>query len=685
MATYEQLRAAQRKAHNAGDVQAAKRYTERIANNEYDDSVSNWRSGLRGFNQGTTLGLGEETTSGIAALGTTLFGPGESGITKTPDRGFFDRYLENYRGALESSREDLEASRREDPWITGLSEFGGGLTTVGLGGAANITRGKGLLEGAKSLAVQGGKIGGAAGYGYSEFDPALAAMSGQDSDVFIDQLGGAAGDVAKMTAIGGGMGLTLPFAGAGARAAGRGVINKISKLVNKPFTEQAQLTEEARKLVAKSFDEDVVNGKLSYEQLQRELDEIPGMTLADISPAVRDLAETMSQTNTPGARMVRDFFQKRHENQVNRIAPRLVKELGREDETFHVAFKNLTDDMERQGDKLYKEAYSEITQITPAMAKLFANSEMKYAVKHAKRLNASENPGSNLPALAIGELISGRDAHTILRGVRAHVNSLFTGQNAKKDLGNVVKTKLQKPLNDMITEQLPGLREAQKVWGDGATLKDAAKAGKRLFLDDPEVTADIVQNMTGAEKMMFKMSALNKLVNELKRAPGTANVMNKLMTPIRREALSAAFDNKTSFSNFMRYAEKEAEMAKTSIQAIANSASLRRANQQVTGEGMEIAGALGYEGGIRSSLLGPQSARYVGKQINRFLGSEEKEKAALAATSMAQGQRLLDPNLTTLQQPKTLGGLIDTGVPQSVSTGLQGLLATDLPQPDWGR
>ena len=199
------------------------------------------------------------------------------------------------------------------------------------------------------------------------------------------------------------------------------------------------------------------------------------------------------------------------------------------------------------------------------------------------------------------------------------------------------------------------------------------------------MTADIVQNMTGAEKMMFKMSALNKLVNELKRAPSTANVMNKLMTPIRREALSAAFDNKTAFNNFMRYAEKEAEMAKTSIQVIANSASIRRANQQLVGEGMEIAGALGYEGGIRSSLLGPQSARYVGKQINRFLGSEAKEKARLDATSMAQGQRLLDPNLTTLQQPKTLGGLIDTGVPQSVSTGLQGLLATDLPQPDWGR
>lgn len=718
MATYQQLMTALADADANNDSEAADLFARMLKNKEYDEQSSGVASALQGIGQGTTLGFGDElgagvraatekpVTSFINALGKqsglkraamTAMIPGmmplaltQSLTNKDTDmREFAEDYKdyqeyfpgtfgERYRDALESQRGALETARREDPWITGIAEVVGGLGTGGVG-VAKAAAGKALLPGLARMGGVGMGLGTAAGYGYSEADPissALIDVMGEDAtpetiDKVKNEFRAAGLDTAIGGTIGGVAGVALPAAGSTLRSAAR--------VVSRPFTKNARLNEAGRRQVAEALQQDLAAGNITLGQAKQELASTPGMTIADLGPNLQGLTEDIAQTPTAAGTQLRKTLEARTIDQYDRIMPHVSNALGRSGKTsqFHDELVLLTKTAKNAADPMYKEAYATPVRITRKMNNvLYGTRAGAIARKDAEALQ--KELGKKLPA--VGKM--GTDANTesldlVMQSMQQHVNRLYATPGRGK-LAGAAKSNL-KTLREAVYEQNPALRDARKVWAGFAESDEALNLGRRIFKDDFDLTANTVKKMSEGEKTYFRVGVLKEIENRLSNKLDTADITGDLLKRRKvRDALRVAFGSEDNFNDVMSLLSREARMQETYRLAVGNSATARRLAKNAD-FGEKLASLAGY--GVTLSTgpgLPPSIGGYLARKGYQASGADQAMRKAYEQAAQKQAELLLGRTpqaLNTLMQPRTLGGLLDTGVPTSSEVLTGGLLA----------
>ena len=693
MATYDQMVNALRRAHAAGDVENATRIAQAIQNREYDEQQSDFVSTALGASQGATLGFGDEIAAGVRAglgefadktLGATMYGLG-IGVDED-DRGFFERFKqyrdlaeddrslgERYQQALESGRGALEVARREDPYATFGGELLGGLGTGGIAGGARAAAAKTLGQGIRSGMATGAGIGALAGYGYGEGDVG-AALAFDDQGRFTpfteaefnpdrvrQELTEGAISTATGTAVGGIAGGALPALGAGARAIARNVRNFFSK--------NASLTDEGRQAVARAIQDDIDNGYITLDQARRELAETPGMTVADLGPATRELAEGIAQTPTAGGRQLRESLESRNRDQWKRIFPRLAQALGRDEDNFSAARRNLIQDMRQRADEAYGVAYQQPVRMTERMQQILATPSGRRALNQGKQLRA--NLEKDPAALDIrGAMQSTRDVDYIVQSFDDVVSQLYRSgrgrmATAAKDLRNEFR--------ELIYQQNPSYREARQIWAGDKANENAMDLGLRLFRDDADMTADVVRSMTDGEVTHFKIGALRAIMQRLGNKSDTSDLTKGLFDrPNTREALRVAFGGRQQFDDFMRYIGREQRMFETFRQAVGNSATARRL-AQAEGAGGDLASFVTYGG--TGSLVAAGIARRAFNAMRPSVRAQTRQNQV----GERQAQMLTQQGSTALDEiMRPVTGLLGTGPQPMLNAATGGLLATDI-------
>lgn len=701
--TYGDLEAGLRKAHAAGDTENAAQFAEAIRSGNYKESQNDLVSMGLGFSQGATLGGGDEAAAAIRAaiehkidpymyaLGQKFLGGeegyiGESSLGEGKTFGelvdereemFWSgtTFGERYDAAKESGRRMLETARREDPALTFAGEMAGGVGLTAAPAAAIVRGSSTMLRGFGKLTAAGTAEGGAAGYGYSEGDPVQAAL---DDDISEDEYAAEAQQAAVDTgiglSIGGGTSVLLPLSATIARSVGR--------LLAKPFTKDVRLKEEARQKVAAAIAEDLEAGGITLRQAQDEIDNAPGLIVADLGAAMRELTETTAQMPYKGGRQLREFLEGRNKEQWSRMYPRLSFALtGNSKDTFAKAQRDLLVNMKRDANEAYGAIENDIVRMTPEMLTLMRLKPFKPALKNANDLRYLENMGPLAKKLKAGDQLTVKEMDQIVRGMDDVVTDAWKNRPA------VAKalTEKRNEFRELLYDQSDGLRQARKAWAGDKLNEEAMAAGEKILREDADIAVEMVQAMSKSERINFKIGALRAIARRLGGKSDAADLTKGIFDrPNVRDAVRVAFGSKKKFNDFMDYVTSEQKRFDTFAKANLNSSTARRLAQQETQMGGKLAALFGYGAAMSTGMGLPPS---IGGYLSRkgYEAAVPKGGAAQHANAMAQNQAdmLMSGNLQSLMRPNTVGGLLDTGIPTTGAIGTGGLLATDPMHPEY--
>ena len=694
MATYAELMDALARADAAGDMEAVAEFQAMLRERDYEEESSMVESLAQGIGSGATFGFIDEIGAGVRAgvldpIVSTLAGGDIGGVEGFKD--YFTGMGERYDLALESQRDAMETARREDPWTTGIGEVVGGFGTGGAGmanlaGRATTTLGK-LGVGAAT----GAGMGGLAGYGYSEGDPlralAGALATGEVGDIE-QEFSQAYGDVKAGAAIGGVLGGGLPVVGQGARA--------LARFVARPFTRNARLQEEGRRRVVQAMAEDAQYMGFETEEemlkwARRELQDTPGMTVADLGPALRELTEEVAQTPTAGGRQIRETLIDRNKEQWGRVFPALKEAFGVDDQ-FSTARKKLLEEMRGRADRHYTAGHAITQRVTPRMRAIMQTDEFAEALTTANALRrlTPQDKGGPLPEISLDDLrnltqMTGRDLDYIIQGMDDVVGDAFKNRPA---VARRLK-ELREEFKGAVFQNNSSLKEARAVWAGDQATNDAFDMGLRVLRDDADVTADIVRGFgSESERIAFLTGALRAFTRKLGAKPETGDLTTIFGSRNAKEALSAALGGGAKFRDFIKFIEGEQKLFGTFHQAVGNSATARRLKQTPDVFG-KLAALFGYTGALASGTGAPPAiVGYGARRAYETIAPQGRRLAAERITRGQQAQGLLGgaEQLDDLMRPISLGGLLDTGVPVSAQMATGGLLGTGLPQPgvDYG-
>lgn len=707
--TYSQLRQAAKMALEQGDQDLAQEIVNRIKSGRYQESQSDVVSAGIGFSQGATLGFGDEIAAGIRAVGEQFIDPAVFATEQSvrsllgdedqpeawKDASWGDLYgqrkeqfwegkdfMDRYKQALGTSRGMLETARREDPYATMGGELAGGLLQGGAGTTRNIaaTGTRQFAPMIKEAMKTGGKYGAAYGVGASDADPLAAAVEGDWEQ--------AAGDsfevlknAAEQGAIGVAGGAVFPMIGTGLR--------NLSRFVTRKGTKDIRLNEAGRRQIQEAIEQDLELGHLTPQQAQDMINATPGMTLGDLGPNTQALMENLVTSGTRAGRVLENELESRVAGQYDRIVPSMSRALGLggEPSMFHKHTQNLLDSASDAAKPLYDEAYAKGIRLTDEMVDVLTRTNTgkigrKRATEYAAE--ALEDIGSPLKRkdLVPGSIIPTKHMDYMLRAMDDHVDKLFRSKG-KKGLAYEAQKR-----RDAFREQLyrgnDAFREAREAWAGPMASKRALEAGKDIFKEDAELTAAALRKMSEGERLYYRVGVMKAVEDKLARKKDYADIVSDLNSVKRtRDALEVAFGSKEKFDEFMDLLGREAMMQTTAQRALGNSATARRLAQQGSDFGEQLAALGGY--GVSLSAGGwvpPSIGGYLAKRGYQAFDPQRQASDAYKQIAAGQAGTLMGTDLSKAMQARTLGGLLDTGVPLSTGFPTGAAATTGILDPD---
>jgi len=689
MATYEQLVKALQAADAAGAKEDARALAKAIHEGNYEESQNDAVSGALGLSQGVTFGFGDEISAAIRAgtekwVAPLIFATANKlspskGLENVPfgelydtmQSTYADDYMDRYRRALGQNRQMLETARREDAGTTLAGELIGGLASGGGLMGGTVKAGGGLVSTLARLGAQGTAMGAASGYGYSEGDPLAALAAGED---VVPEAVQAGQDAAIMGATGGALNMLTPAAGA--------VGKQIARFVSKPFTKQAVLNNEGKQAVVQAVKDDIAAGEITLDEAKRLLSETPGMTIADLGPSTRELAEEVSKMPVPASTQFRQWLKDRNKEQWHRVFPRLAQALtGKQEDNFGKATRELMSGMKMKAEKMYELAYASPVRITPEMRKLMKTPAGKAALKEGKLLLKEKGRDPKAVLKAKGGVVDTEDMDTILRAYDDVVNGLYRAGNSAR-AGAARENR--DAFRELIYQQNPALRDARAMWASDKANEDAVELGLRIFSKDADISADLVRSMTDSEKAWFKIGALRATARKLGNKSDTADLTKGIFDrPNARDALRVAFGGKQKFDEFMDFIEREKKMFETFKESIGNSNTAKYLAQKSTQDTTsKLAALLGYGAAMSSGVGLPPS---IGGYLARKATDATRKNVMNSRMNMlttAKVNALRGTDLDALMAPPRVEGLLGGNpVPTSAAALSGGLTAAGLLQP----
>ena len=745
---YDDLVEGLRESIRMGEDRMAARFAAAIENKEYDEESSMAASALQGIGQGATFGFADEAAAAVRAgtgeffdkwLGSTLYGLGVGIDTEGDERGFLDRFRdykamaedertlgERYQTALESQRRAVETARREDPWTTGVAEVVGGLGSGGVGVARSVgglgarqaaqatgrelgeqvaqrTLGEGVRAGLRS----GVGYGALAGYGYSEGDPIATAVfevmnptgpgGTRDFQLAMRELTEAGVGAGVGGLMGAGFGAIMPVIGAGIRGAGRWLLN--------PFTREARLNEVGRRQIADLIEQDLRSGEWADEAerlgispldyVKRELAK-NDMTVADLSPRLRQLTEDLAQTGTAAGRQIRQTLRQRAEGvrvdgevtggQYSRIMPNLTKAFGLRttDSNFFQAMRAVQGAARRKADRMFGAAYRTNIEMSPSMFNTLTKTKAgRQALELAETI--AENEQRQPPTIpGVGQTARTKDLHLLMQGLDDAVDDAY--QNLPRGVADSFKRVRDQFVREVEVAN-PALGEARRMWGTQRQAVEAMEMGQNIFKEDAAgagITAAILRRMNPNAQLHYKIGVMSEIERRMGQKIDVADMTRDLLQKRNtRNILRQVFGDEDKFRQFMRLLETEHQMQLTFEQAVGNSATARRLTQGATDFGERLAQLAGYGFGIGTGTgIPPSTTGFLAGRLYRGTGAPAAAQRTYEDIAQNQANLLMGDDLSRIMEPVTLGGLLETGAPTTGAFATGGLLGSGMINPE---
>lgn len=530
------------KARAAGDAEAVSQFESYIyslsAADEKPDLVPqasggnpspkrNWYDPIRQFGQGASLGLSDEIGAGLAAIPASL-------VTG-------DNYFDVFNSMHDSLAEEQEAYEKNFPAEAAALEIAGAIASpgvLGVKGAAKVAKKMGSSKAGKLavMPVIGGVEGGIYGFG-----------TGQSID---ERLSNMPEDAATGAITGG----VLSAAGVG---------HDVYKTLKKTDKEKAI---EILKEYAKDTGE---TSEALIEKYEKFGDQ--GM-LADIDPVFREVAGSVYREMGELKGGLTKFLKERQSGQQGRLLEAAEANVGADLDNFKPYLHNIIDQRTKAAKPMYEKAYQQSVEYTADIQKIMQRPSMRTAAKGA--LRKAKEQGVEL------SLKDGLLDLTKLKNfdyIKKYLDSQYKNLQRTRPSDALDLLKSKNDLLKLLDDQVPSYKEARGVFAGAKQLEDAASLGKKLFKQDADDMAELIEGMSKSERDMFKLGSLRAIKEKLGTASDRGDSVKKILQSNNvRDRLRNAFDDEAAFKKFMAQAEIESEMFESIHKIKGNSATAER-------------------------------------------------------------------------------------------------------------
>ena len=521
----------------------------------------------------------------------------------------------NYEDNLAKIRDEYARYSAENPYAAGTLEFAGGmLPAVGM----MLTPG-----GQPAALAQTGRASAGILSRLSQSPMARSIFAGGTTGAVAGAGTATEGERGSGAGTGALMGTTLGAAiPVGMRTAGSGYNWLKERLM--PTPQGIQDRASAKMLEA------LKQAKLTPQQMEAVMKKDASMrvpsTIANVDPAVVDLAEAVAQRVGSGRQVVAKTLNAQKEGIKERTYGQVKQGLKPGD--YYADEERLKQELRDFAGKAYDDAYNVGSVNDPKIMTILEQPEVKSVYELARQIASGEanlakvrgqDPSKfKLEPLYIADaegnikISSIPDVRTLdymKRAMDAMVKSGFSSTDATvKTQANTLKG-MRNELRDRLKAVVPEYETALTKYAGDAEVIEAMQAGMKNFRGmDHEEVAKLVKGMSSSEREAFRTGVARDIYGQIMGPSSARNsAQNIIGSPEMQQKLMPLFDNPAHFNLFKAALERESQLFNQANSILANSSTARRAQMNKEFEGDNSMGeAIGnaITGGFWSSLTG---------------------------------------------------------------------------------
>jgi hypothetical protein len=331
--------------------------------------------------------------------------------------------------------------------------------------------------------------------------------------------------------------------------------------------------------------------------------------VANVDPALVDLAETVAQRSGPSGRRVEAALGDQREGARERVYGQVREGLNTRGDAY--ADENaLVSTMRARAEPAYREAYRVGEVFDPQITSLLELPQYRNAWSTARRLAENDASAARARAIRTGSAfdpeeyrlreiyrVTGRNPDTgedivelaqtvpdvrtldyMKRALDAQINAGFSSPDAVARTSAASLRDMRDALRDRTKELVPEYRRAVDEYRGDVEVVNALRTGMNDFnrLNHEEV-AKLFNSMNGPEREAFRTGAARNIYSTIMNPSGNFNSAQRLIgSPETRQKLEAMFDSPAQYSLFQAALEREAQLFQQSNRILAGSPTARR-------------------------------------------------------------------------------------------------------------
>lgn len=351
-----------------------------------------------------------------------------------------------------------------------------------------------------------------------------------------------------------------------------------------------------------------------------EADRVRGIpsTMANVDPALVDLAETAAQRSGAGARRIEGELGRQSQGARERVMQRSRQAIsGR---NFYDDEVRMVEDLRNQARTLYDDAYAfgpvqdgRIQEIlnTPQFRSFYDRARgIAENERMAARLRGEDTSRFDLPEIytvdpagnAVLQAVPDvRTLDYIKRGIDATIEAGYQGQGMSTAEANALRQLRREYVNaiDRATVDpqtgVSAYAQARRQYAGDMEVLDALRAGRNDFnrMDHEEIV-NLFRDMGQAERDAFRSGAVRSVYSRIMDPAQNVNAAQRLVgSPEYAAKLQAIFESPAQFNLFRSALEREAQMFQQSNRILGGAATARRTQaREAFEEGSPVSGVV---------------------------------------------------------------------------------------------
>jgi hypothetical protein len=375
--------------------------------------------------------------------------------------------------------------------------------------------------------------------------------------------------------------------------------------------------------------------QMTPQQIERALltDKAMGVpsVVANVNPALAELAEAVAQRTGRGARKIEETLNRQKAGSRERTYQQTVRGLKPGD--YYADEERMVGALRQKANTLYDDAYKVGEVMDPKIQTILEAPEVKGAYDTARKIAEAQASLARIrgedPAQfalreiytpvtdASGKMVELRLSHApdvrtldyMKRALDAKISAGYASEDAATRANTAVLKQIRNELRDTLKDRVPEYGQALRGYAGDMEVIDAMRRGFGEFGKmDHEQVIKMVAGMSQSEKEAFRTGVARDLYGKLMNPSGNFNAAQRLVgSPEMQAKLQPLFDSPAEFELFRAALTRESQLFNTANRVLGGSQTGKRLQMREAleeGPGMGEAVAQAVTGGFWSSLTG---------------------------------------------------------------------------------